>query len=262
MSPKSCESSVWISRFSKMLSPMAFTLLVLLVWHCAVSLLSIPEYILPTPFAVAMTLVSEFALFFRESAVSFVEAIAGLLLGASLGFLSAVAFVHSRFLERAIYPYAIVLKTIPLVALAPLLTLWFGVGLLGKVIMASLLCYFPVLVNTTLGLRSVDELSLEYFRSVAASKVQCFFKLRLPTSLPYLFSALRISATMSMLGAIVAELTGANRGIGYQILAASYRLETTKLVAALVWTGAIGLVLFGVVVAIEKWLVNWEHYAD
>jgi len=250
---------VWLQAVT---GPACFTLLLIFLWQGLGSQYAVPTYILPAPFDVALTLARTARLFAAEALITSLEAVAGFVVGSSLGFFTAVIFVHSRPLEQAIYPYAIAFKTIPLVAVSPLLTLWFGTGFLSKVVMASLLCYFPVLVNTTAGLRSVDDLSLAYFRSIAASKVQMFWRLRLPSSLPYLFSALRISVTMSMVGATVAELTGADRGLGYQILAASYRLETEKLFASIVWLGVVGVVFFCLVAGSEKILVPWSRRRD
>ena len=241
---------------SNVLYPGLFTVLLVGAWGAAIRVFRIPDYLLPAPYRVAQLVIIHFELFIAESAITLEEAILGFLLGASCGFVSAVVFFYSRPVELAIYPYAIALKTIPLVAVAPLLTIWFGTGLLGKVVMASLLCYFPVLVNTALGFRSVDRLQLAYFRSLAASPVQTFLLLRLPACLPYLFSALRISCTMSLVGAIVAELTGSNRGLGYQILASSYRLDTPRVFAAILCSGIIGIAFFGLIVLIERSVID------
>lgn len=234
------------------------TVAILVTWELAIYGFGIPEYILPRPTAVGAVLAHQGNVLMRGSAITLAEAFFGFLIGGSLGFFTAIAFVHSRPLESALYPYAIALKTVPLVGLAPILTVWFGTGLIGKIVMASLLCYFPVLVNTAAGLRSVDPVVLAYFDSLAASRTQIFFLLRLPTSLPSVFSALRISATMSLVGAVVAELTGSNEGLGYQILAATYRLETDRVFAALICCAGVGIAFFLLVVLIERWIVPWN----
>lgn len=245
-------------KFSMVLSPLIFSCIIILIWIISIHLFSIPNYILPMPDKVLQVFIKQFSSLYQAAIITSVEALLGFALGSLLGFISAILFVHSRIIERAMYPYAIALKTIPLVALAPLLTLWFGTDMISKVIMASLLCYFPVLVNLTIGLRQIDDLHFAYFKSIAATKRQIFFKVRIPSAMPYLFSSLRIAVTLSMIGAVVAELTGADRGLGYQILAASYRLETDKLFAAIIFLGIIGILFFCIIILFEKLLVPWQ----
>jgi NitT/TauT family transport system permease protein len=246
-----------MNKIVNFISPIILAILVILLWYFCVSTWAIPKYILPSPLDVVQIMVKQWKMLLLASSITFVEAFLGFVLGSCLGFLTGVIFVLSKFMKRGLYPYAIGLKTVPLVALAPLLVLWFGTGLLSKIIMASLLCYFPVLVNMVRGLYQVDELSLAYFQSVAATKVQTFFKLRLPTALPYFFTSLKISSTMSVIGAIVAELTGSNNGVGYQVLVASYRLETDWLFAAIIAAALIGLMFFYFVVIIERLMLPW-----
>ena len=238
-----------ISKVSPVL--IVFFLLVL-AFELSIRLLEIPKYLLPAPSVVAQKLITEAGMLLYHTGITMMEAFAGFLLGGFVGVLTAIAFAHSRFLEAALYPYAIALKTIPLVALAPLLVLWFGNGILAKIIMASLICYFPVIVNTLRGLRSVSEDGMDLMASLSASKSQIFWKLRLPSSLPYIFSALKISSTLSVIGAVVGELSGATRGIGYIILTASYRIQTDIVFAAIVATSPGGIMFFVVLGVVES----------
>jgi NitT/TauT family transport system permease protein len=185
------------------------------------------------------------------------EAIAGFCLGNTMGFAVAVLFAHSRVAEKAIYPYAIALKTTPVIALAPLLVVWFGTGQVSKIVASAVICFFPIIVNATRGLRAADSEALDLFRSLTASNVQIFFKLRLPTALPYIFSALRISSSLSVVGAIVGEFVGAQHGLGYLILVSSYHLETDVMFAAVIAAALGGIAFFGAVSVLEKMLVPW-----
>jgi NitT/TauT family transport system permease protein len=185
------------------------------------------------------------------------ESIVGLSLGVAFGVLLAVIFVYSKTVEMSMYPYAIALKSVPIVAIAPLLIVWFGNGLLPKIIIAAIISFFPVVVNTTKGLRSIDAEAYDLFDSLSASRSQLFFKLRVPTSLPYFFAALRISATLAVIGAIVGEFAGSDKGLGFLILISSHRLETVDMFVGILLSSALGLLMFYAMAAIEMWLVPW-----
>jgi NitT/TauT family transport system permease protein len=182
------------------------------------------------------------------------------MVGVSFGFLAGVAFAHIRPLERIFQPYLVALQAIPIVAIAPLLVIWFGSGLVGKVVLAAFISIFPVVVATTYGLGRVRTETLDLMHILSARPHHVFFKLRLPTSLPFIFSALRVSATLSVIGAIVAEIAGANAGIGHRIMIASYRTETAAMFAAIACASFLGLVFYGTVRAIGAYvLTNHDH---
>ena len=149
------------------------------------------------------------------------------------------------------------LQTVPIVAIAPLLTIWFGFTLVPKVVIAAIICFFPVLVNTTRGLRSVSGQALELMNVLSARKRQIFWRLRVPSSLPYVFAGLRVAATLSVIGAIVAEFTGSNRGIGYVIVQASYRIDTKLMFAGIALSSLGGIVFFNIIGWIEKKVLHW-----
>lgn len=237
--------------------PIGFFFCVILVWEASVRVLAIPAYLLPAPSVIAHTVGTNAGSLSVHMLVTMVEAVAGFCVANVLGFLVAVVFAHSRPVEKAIYPYAIALKTTPIVAMAPLLVLWLGTGLLSKVAAAAVICFFPMLVNATRGLRRIDEEALDLFRSLAATGTQIFFKLRLPTSLPYVFSALKISTSLAVVGAVVGEFVGAQRGLGYLILVSSYHLETDVMFAAVIAAALGGVIFFGVISVLEKLLVPW-----
>jgi NitT/TauT family transport system permease protein len=194
----------------------------------------------------------------RDALITFLEAMVGFIVGVSSAFALGAAFVHSRILERSIAPYFVALQAVPIVATAPLLIIWFGNGLLSKVIMAAMICFFPMVINTTVGLKDIPEDALDLMRMLSASRRQIFLKLRLPASLPFIFSGLKISATLSVIGAVVAELAGATQGIGFQIMVSSYRTDTPMLFAAVLFSALTGILFYYAVVAAER---LWQRHS-
>ena len=219
--------------------------------------LSIPQYLLPPPSAIAVDFVSSINSLLFHAAVTLWEAFLGFLLANALGVLVAIAFAYSKTLEKGLCPFAITLQTTPIIAIAPLLILWFGNGIASKVAAAAFIAFFPAIVNTTRGLKSIDNETLDLFKSLSASKWQIFSKLRFPTALPYIFSALKISTSLAVVGAIVGEFVGANKGIGYIILISSYHLEIVKLFSAVIAAALIGIIFFWIVSFIEKKVIFW-----
>lgn len=237
--------------------PVLFFFAVLVVWELAVYFFGIPEYLLPRPLNVLYEIFNRFGFFLKHSSITAIEAGVGFLIGNLLGFLVAVVFVYSKTLEKALYPYAIALKTTPILAMAPLLVLWFGTGLSSKVVAAAMVCFFPILVNTIKGLNSIDSDHLSLFRSFSAEKYQLFFKLRLPHALPYIFSALKISTSLSFVGAIVGEFVGAKAGLGFIILTSTYHLETVTMFAAILFSALVGVLFFYFVGFLERKIIFW-----
>lgn len=246
----------------KIMVPGVFLSIALLAWEFLVRAVEVPAYLLPAPSNILSTMLTEGASLIRHTAITMLEAVLGFLLANVLGFVLAVMFAHSKTIERAIIPYAIALKTTPIIAMAPLLVLWFGTGLASKIIAAALICFFPILVNATKGLRSIEKEAMDLFESLSATRWQVFSLLRFPTSLPYIFSALKISTSLSVVGAIVGEFVGANVGLGYIILVSSYHLETPMMFAAIVSSAVGGVLFFGLVSMLERRILVWQEPLD
>lgn len=238
--------------------PISFAALLLIIWQAAVNVLHIPPYLLPAPTSIFSVVGKELA---DNLMITLLEATLGFGIANILGFLVAVVFVHCRPLEKGLFPLAIALKTTPLVALAPLLIIWLGTGIWSKVVASALICFFPILVNSVKGLKAVEYEALELFKTYGASKFEIFIKLRLKNSLPYVMSALKISTSLSVVGAIVGEFVGANKGLGYMVMVSSYHLETSILFSAIFASAAIGLLLFWIVGLFEGKLLFW-HAGD
>lgn len=243
----------------RLLLPLAVIAVLVGVWDLAIRLLQIPLYMIPPPGAVWQALVKEWARLADNAVPTILESLGGFALGNLVAIAAAVAFVHNKTLERALYPVAVAVRTLPIVAIAPILVLMLGNGYAPKVAIAALITFFPTLVNMVEGLESADPQALELMHVLSASKAEVFRYVRWPSSLPYLFSAMRIASTSSVLGALVAEWIGTNKGLGYLIVLTTYDFRTALLYAAMVVTSAIALAFFFLVSVLEWLLVRWER---
>lgn len=249
-----------ILKFVKDISPPLIVFLAVIgMWEVIVWAAKLPNYLLPAPSQIFIEIIQSFLPLLRDTAITMLESVLGFILGSGIGIGVAILFAHSLLVERAFYPYAIALKTVPIVAIAPLLILWFGNGIAAKVVMAALICFFPVIVNTTKGLQSVSQASLDLFGSLSATRWQVLWKLRFPMALPYIFSALKISSTLAVIGAIVGEMSGAKAGLGYTIMIASYNFKTDMLFAAIILSSILGIAFFGLLAWAEKHWLYWHE---
>lgn len=250
---------VYVSRYA---IPLLFALVVLLIWELGVIMLHIPDYLLPRPSAVLNRLVADHQILIEQSVVTLIEAVLGFVLASTLGMVFAILIASSRILERTLYPYAVIAKVVPIVAIAPLLMIWLGFGIAPKIVIAAIISFFPIVVNTVKGLKSTDERLLQFMRSLSASPSQIFVKVRLPYALPYIFAGLRISITLCVVGAIVGELVGADKGLGHMIMIAQAYLDTEMMFAAVVASATLGIVLFVLVGLIENRILYWHESLD
>jgi len=243
----------------RVLLPLLVIAGLVLVWDIVIRVFSVPDYVVPTPAAVGQALVKERARLLDNAMPTIVESVGGFALGNLVAIAAALAFVHRKALERALYPVAVALRTLPIVAIAPIFVLLLGNGYAPKIAIAALITFFPTLVNMVEGLESADPQALELMHVLSASKTEIFRYVRWPSSLPYLFSAMRIASTSSVLGALVAEWIGTNKGLGYLIVLTTYDFRTALLYAAMVVTSAIALAFFFLVSLVEWLLVRWER---
>lgn len=229
----------------------------LTAWETIVRIKQLPAYLLPAPTEIAQAFWQQ-RLYYAEAAiVTSLEALAGLVAGVVVGTAIAVLITFWSTLERGVLALAILVKATPIVAIAPLLIIWLGFGPAPKIVITALMTFFPVLVNMHAGLHAVDPAVLELFHSLAASRWEVFTHARWPSSLPYLFAALRIVGPLSLIGAVVAEWAGASTGLGRAMWLAYTNLNIPALFAAVFCSAAIGIVLFGLITAIEKHVIFW-----
>jgi NitT/TauT family transport system permease protein len=224
----------------------------LVAWEVLVRVTGVRAYILPAPLQVIERMGEAFDLLVASSLYSLTAILVGFVVAVLSGFVLAIVIAYSRWLQRIFEPLIVVLQVVPKVALAPLFLIWFGHGLAPKIIIVATIAFFPVLVNTILGLKSAEGDVIELMESVAASKAQIFWKIRLPTALPFFFPALKMAALLSVIGAMVGEFVASDKGLGHLMILANVNLETDLLFAALVVVTGIGLALYGILGWLEQ----------
>lgn len=229
----------------------------LLVWQVYVALAHPPQFILPGPIVIAQTFVEILPALVRHTMVTVVAGGLGFVVGSVLGLVLAIVMSLVPAVRSAIYPIIIGSQTTPKIAFAPLLLVWFGIGLLPKVIIVALLAFFPVLINTLVGLDTTDRGFTELLRSVDAGRWEAYRKIRLPASIPFIFAGLKLALTVSVIGAIIAEWVASNEGLGFLLLFYNATLRTPELFAVLVALVLLTSVAFGALVLIER-LLSWE----
>jgi NitT/TauT family transport system permease protein len=230
----------------------------IVLWQLVVWGFSVPTFMAPSPIAVIGAFKANAGTLFANFLPTLMEAVLGFLVGNVVAVLLAVWFVYSPIAEKAFYPIAVIVKSIPIIAIAPILVLLVGNGIAPKVIIAALICFFPTLVNMVQGLKSASPAMLDLMRVLSASGAEIFWKVRLPASLPFLFAALKIAATSSVVGAIVAEWIGSSYGLGALIIDATYNFRSPLLYATVVIAAALAVALFFAVSIVEKKVVRWK----
>jgi NitT/TauT family transport system permease protein len=238
--------------------------LALLIWRTIVYVGDFPPFILPTPGLVGERFLKALSdgTLFRHSLVTLGEVMAGLGLGVSTATILGYSLAKSRSLERFLSPYIVASQSIPIVAIAPLLVIWFGSGIFSKVLICSLIVFFPVLINTIVGMRSVPEELRELMKSLQASRWQTLRYLEFPAALPVFFGGLRIGATLSVIGAVVGEFVGADRGLGFLINQARGVYDTALVFVAVFTLIAMALSLYGFVALLESRLLSWKRRSE
>lgn len=244
--------------------PTVVAVLLLTLWQWWVTAFDIPPFLVPSPLLVAQTLVADWPLLSGALAVTLRVTFLALTASVVLGVAIAFVFVQSRWIEAAFFPYVVLLQVTPIVAIAPLIIIWVQSPTLSLVICATIVAIFPIIANTTLGLRSVNPGLQSLFRMNGATRWQTLIRLRVPSALPYFFGGLRIASGLSLIGAVVAEFVagtgGTGTGLAYQILQAGYQLNIPRMFAALALIAATGVALFVLTGVLSKWaLGNWHE---
>lgn len=227
-------------------------------WQFVVWAFSVPTYMAPGPLDVLASFRDDGWTLWSNFWPTFFESVLGFIFGNLVAILLAIWFVHSRTAEKAFYPIAVFINTIPIIAVAPILVLIFGSGYLPKVIIAALICFFPTLVNMVRGLKAVTPATLDLMRVLSASKSEIFWKVRIQSSLPFLFAALKIASTTCVIGAIVAEWIGSNYGLGALIIEATYNFRSPLLYATVFTAALLAVLLFTLVSVAETRLIRWK----
>jgi len=236
----------------------------LIVWEAAVTIWKIPAYILPGPSGILVALYRglDSSLlgrggYYYHFAVTFYEAILGLLIGSFGGIVLGTLVSQFPFFERTLFPWIVAFQAVPKIALAPLFVLWFGFGLTSKIVMVIVITFFPLLINSIAGFKSVDLEQIDLLRSYSASPWQIFKMVKLPNALPYIFAGLDMAVVLSVLGAIVGEFVGARSGLGALIMQMNASMDVRGVFSVLVILAALGLALHFLVVRIERKILFW-----
>ncbi|MBI1239044.1 MAG: ABC transporter permease subunit [Alphaproteobacteria bacterium] len=245
-------------------TPLTLFVFFLLAWEWSVTAFAVKPFVLPAPSAIALSLYENAASLLASAAVTMSLAAAAFAIALALGVALAVLFLQSPVIERALWPYAVILQVTPIVAIAPLIVIWVGLerAQLAVLILAVIVALFPVLANTTIGLKSVDRNLDELFRLHGATRWQRLWLLEMPSALPYLLSGAKISAGLALVGTVIAEFvagTGGTAGLAWRIIEAGNRLQVAKMFAALVLLAALGVLVFAIVSLIEWWLLRRWH---
>ena len=228
------------------------------LWWAVVAGFEVKPFIAPSPQLVVQTLIAKWPMLWQNVIPTAIEAVGGFLLGNFAAILLATLFVHNKAIQEAFFPIAVMINTIPVVAKAPILVLLMGNGMEPKITIAALICFFPTLVNMVRGLEAVNPQSMELMRVLSASKTEIFFKLRLFNSLPYLFSALKIATSTSVIGAVVGEWIGSTKGIGALIIQATYSFDSALLYAAVIMSSCLAGAFFLLITLLERVVVKWQ----
>ncbi len=234
----------------------------ILLWQAIVSIFELPAFILPGPLAVSQRFVAALqgGLLLRHLSITTLEVILGLLVGTLLATLIGYLLAKSPSAEKLLSPYLIASQAIPVVAIAPLIIIWFGPGLVSKVLICSLIVFFPVLINTVVGLREVPQDLHHLMRSLRATPAQTLWYLEVPSALPVFLGGLRIGATLSVIGAIVGELVGSDRGLGFLINVGRGQYDTALVFVAVITLVVMASSLYGLVVWIESKVLAWQTW--
>jgi NitT/TauT family transport system permease protein len=247
----------------RVLAPAALGIALLAIWQFVTSALNVPEYLVPSPLAIARTLAEDWSLLTSALMITLKITFLAFAVAVVLGVAAAFVFVQSRIVEMSLFPYAVILQVTPIVAIAPLIIIWVKDALPAMVICATLVALFPIISNTILGLRSVNPGLMNLFRLNRATRWQTLMRLRVPSALPYFFGGLRISSGLSLIGAVVAEFVagtgGTSSGLAYQILQSGFQLNIPRLFAALFLITLTGIVLFAAMAMLSKWALAWHE---
>ncbi len=232
------------------------------IWEAAVHVYQVPHYILPAPSAIAVTLVQKQASLSHHTLVTLQEMLLGFGLATTVGITLAVLMFEIPVLERAVYPYVIGSQTVPVFAIAPLLVLWLGYGIMSKVLMAAIIVFFPIVLNTLDGLKAADADTVSLLRVMRANRWQVLWKVQFPSALPFILSGAKIGISISTIGAVIGEWVGAKAGLGRLMLDANSQLQVSLVFAAIICLTIMGLSLFGLMTLIERWLTPWRYLND
>jgi len=239
------------------LYPLLGIAVILLVWQGYTRLLGVSRIVLPSPSDILMASIERYDLLLRETWPTVLESVAGFALAVAIGIPLAVVVASSRALSLMLYPILVATQSVPKVAIAPIILVWFGLGIESKLALAFLVAFFPIVVDTATGLQATPPGLIELARALRASRLQVFAKVRFPAALPFIFSGAKVAVTLAVIGAVIGEFVGSVSGLGNLLLTANSQLESALAWAALVWLSVVGILLFAAVALAQRLLMPW-----
>ncbi len=246
-------------KLHRLLYPLAGFAIILVLWQAYVELFHVSPIVLPSPLAIAQASWQRYDLLLGETWPTFLESVYGFALALAIGIPMAVCVANSRILNLSLYPILIATQSVPKVAVAPIVLVWFGLGMQSKLAIAFLVAFFPVVVDTATGLRATPPGLIELGRSLRASRWQMFWKVQFPAALPFVFSGAKVAVTLAVIGAVIGEFVGSVNGLGNLLLSANSQLNGPLAWAALIWLSVLGIVLFLAVALAERLLMPWAE---
>lgn len=246
---------------STVLYPLAGIALIVVAWQAYVVSFRVSQVVLPSPLAILHAMIANHYLLLRESLPTLLESVYGFGLAVLIGIPLAIGVVNSRVLNLSLYPILVAMQSVPKVAIAPIVLVWFGIGIESKLAIAFLVAFFPMVVDTATGLAATPPGLMELSRSLRASSWQVFWKVQFPSALPHVFSGAKVAITLAVIGAVIGEFVGSNSGLGNLLLTANSQLDSPLAWAALVWLSAMGILLFFAVVLVERLTMPWTRLA-
>lgn len=250
-------------RLRSVLFPLATFVVLVVLWDAAIRYFKVPNFILPTPAAVLEALQRGYVegLFWKHFLFTLQSMVCGYLLGCTLAFLLGCLFAESRVVEQMFLPFVVALQSMPKVALAPLIIVWFGFGLESKIVMVALVCFFPMFINTAVGLKQTNPALIDLMRAFSASRWHILTRIKIPSAAGHIFAGLQIAIVLGLIGAVVAEFVSSTRGLGHLISAAAVNLETNTMFAALVSLAVLGIAGSLTIRLLHKRIVFWDKGA-
>src|SRR5487761_1583598 len=239
--------------------PVIGLIAIVLIWQAYISLSGIPPIVLPSPLEIVRASVQDYDLLLAATWPTLIETLLGFALALLIGIPLAICVANSRVLNRALYPILVATQSVPKVAIAPIVLVWFGLGMESKLAIAFLVAFFPIVVDTATGLRATPTGLLELARSLRASPLQIFLKGQMPAALPFIFAGAKVAITLAVIGAVIGEFVGSVNGLGILLLTTNSQLESPLAWAALIWLSALGILLFAAVSLAERLAMPWAE---
>jgi len=245
-------------HFQNALYPLVGIAVILVIWQAYTHAFAVNKIVLPSPADIFWASVANWKTLVRESWPTFLESILGFGLAVAIGVPFAVCVANSRILNLTLYPILIATQSVPKVAIAPIILVWFGLGMQSKLVIAFLVAFFPIVVDTAAGMRATPAGLLELARALRANPLQILMKVQFPAALPFIFAGSKVAVTLAVIGAVIGEFIGSVEGLGNTLLTANSQLDSPLAWAALIWLSALGILLFGLVAAVERLVMPWS----